>query len=42
MYDVIKEIVDDGYYFPIKPKWAKKIVTDLPGAMNAKGGWLRC
>jgi acetyl-CoA carboxylase carboxyltransferase component len=27
MYDVIKEIVDDGDYLPMKPKWAKNIIT---------------
>src|SRR5918997_6676955 len=29
MYDVIREIVDDGEYFDIKPKFAKTIVTCL-------------
>ena len=29
MYDVIKEIVDDGEYFDIKPKFAKTIITCL-------------
>ncbi|SHG04323.1 acyl-CoA carboxylase subunit beta [Ornithinibacillus halophilus] len=27
MYDVIKEIVDDGEYLAIKPKWAQNIIT---------------
>jgi acetyl-CoA carboxylase carboxyltransferase component len=27
MYDVISELVDDGDYLPMKPKWAKNIVT---------------
>lgn len=27
MYDVIKEIVDDGDYLPMKPKWAKNMIT---------------
>src|SRR3954469_24878460 len=27
MYDVIREIVDDGEYFDIKPKFAKTIIT---------------
>lgn len=27
MYDVIKEIVDDGDYLAMKPKWAKNMVT---------------
>src|SRR5213078_3974566 len=29
MYDVIREIVDDGVYFDIKPKFAKTIITCL-------------
>jgi acetyl-CoA carboxylase carboxyltransferase component len=29
MYDVISEIVDDGVYFDIKPKFAKTIITCL-------------
>ena len=29
MYDVISEIVDDGEYFDIKPKFAKTIITCL-------------
>ena len=29
MYDVIREIVDDGEYFDIKPKFAKTIITCL-------------
>src|SRR3954463_2265669 len=29
MYDVIREIVDDGFYFDIKPKFAKTIITCL-------------
>lgn len=27
MYNVIKEIVDDGDYLPMKPKWAKNMIT---------------
>src|ERR1700742_1156025 len=27
MYEVIKEIVDDGAYFDLKPKWAKSVIT---------------
>src|SRR3954471_11324745 len=27
MYDVIGRIVDDGFYFDLKPQWAKTIVT---------------
>jgi len=27
MYDVIKEIVDDGEYFDLKPKFAKSVIT---------------
>jgi acetyl-CoA carboxylase carboxyltransferase component len=27
MYDVIREIVDDGEYFDLKPKWAKTLIT---------------
>ncbi|MEK4131117.1 acyl-CoA carboxylase subunit beta [Solibacillus sp. FSL W8-0474] len=27
MYDVISELVDDGDYLPMKPKWAKNMVT---------------
>jgi acetyl-CoA carboxylase carboxyltransferase component len=27
MYDVIKEVVDDGDYLPMKPKWAKNMIT---------------
>jgi acetyl-CoA carboxylase carboxyltransferase component len=27
MYDVIAEIVDDGEYFDLKPKWAKSVIT---------------
>jgi acetyl-CoA carboxylase carboxyltransferase component len=29
MYDVIREIVDDGEYFDLKPKFAKTIITCL-------------
>jgi acetyl-CoA carboxylase carboxyltransferase component len=29
MYDVIREIVDDGEYFDIKPKFAKTLITCL-------------
>jgi acetyl-CoA carboxylase carboxyltransferase component len=29
MYDVIGEIVDDGYYFDIKPKFARSVITCL-------------
>jgi len=29
MYQLIEEIVDDGKYLPIKPKWAKNIITVL-------------
>ncbi|MGZ5333835.1 MAG: acyl-CoA carboxylase subunit beta [Solirubrobacterales bacterium] len=29
MYEVIREIVDDGEYFDIKPKWARTIITCL-------------
>ena len=29
MYDVIAEIVDDGYYFDIKPKFARSVITCL-------------
>jgi acetyl-CoA carboxylase carboxyltransferase component len=29
MYDVISEIVDDGFFFDIKPKFAKTIITCL-------------
>ena len=27
MYEVIRRIVDDGFYFDIKPQWAKTIIT---------------
>ena len=27
MYEVIAEIVDDGEYFDLKPKWAKSVIT---------------
>src|SRR5438445_873694 len=27
MYEVIGRIVDDGYYFDLKPQWAKTIIT---------------
>src|SRR6478735_8195477 len=27
MYDVIKLIVDDGFWFDLKPKWARTIIT---------------
>ena len=27
MYEVIAEIVDDGLYFDLKPKWAKSVIT---------------
>jgi acetyl-CoA carboxylase carboxyltransferase component len=27
MYDVIREIVDDGEYFDLKPKWARTLIT---------------
>jgi acetyl-CoA carboxylase carboxyltransferase component len=27
MYEVISRIVDDGFYFDIKPQWAKTIIT---------------
>jgi acetyl-CoA carboxylase carboxyltransferase component len=27
MYEVIKELVDDGFYFDIKPKFAKTLIT---------------
>ncbi len=27
MYDVIRRIVDDGYWFDMKPNWAKSIIT---------------
>jgi acetyl-CoA carboxylase carboxyltransferase component len=29
MYEVIREIVDDGEFFDIKPKWARTIITCL-------------
>jgi acetyl-CoA carboxylase carboxyltransferase component len=29
MYDVIRRIVDDGFYFDIKPRWARTIITCL-------------
>jgi acetyl-CoA carboxylase carboxyltransferase component len=29
MYDVIRRIVDDGYYFDLKPQWAKTVITCL-------------
>ncbi len=29
MYKVIATLVDDGHYFPIKPRWARNIVTAL-------------
>jgi len=29
MYDVIREIVDDGEYFDLKPKFAKSVITCL-------------
>jgi acetyl-CoA carboxylase carboxyltransferase component len=29
MYEVIKELVDDGFYFDIKPKFAKTLITCL-------------
>jgi acetyl-CoA carboxylase carboxyltransferase component len=29
MYEVIGRIVDDGFYFDIKPQWAKTIITCL-------------
>ena len=29
MYDVIRRIVDDGYYFDIKPQFAKTLITCL-------------
>ena len=27
MYEVIRRIVDDGFYFDMKPQWAKTIIT---------------
>ena len=27
MYEVIRRIVDDGYYFDMKPNWAKSVIT---------------
>jgi acetyl-CoA carboxylase carboxyltransferase component len=27
MYEVIKRIVDDGFYFDLKPQWAKTLIT---------------
>ncbi len=27
MYEVIRRIADDGYYFDMKPQWAKTIIT---------------
>ena len=27
MYEVIRRIVDDGFYFDVKPQWAKTIIT---------------
>jgi acetyl-CoA carboxylase carboxyltransferase component len=27
MYEVIRRIVDDGYWFDVKPQWAKTIIT---------------
>ena len=27
MYEVIRRIVDDGFYFDLKPQWAKTIIT---------------
>src|SRR5205807_6876043 len=27
MYEVIGRVVDDGYYFDLKPQWAKTIIT---------------
>ncbi|HEX4564151.1 MAG TPA: acyl-CoA carboxylase subunit beta, partial [Solirubrobacteraceae bacterium] len=27
MYDVIRRVVDDGYYFDLKPQWARTIIT---------------
>jgi acetyl-CoA carboxylase carboxyltransferase component len=29
MYDVIRRIVDDGFYFDLKPQWAKTVITCL-------------
>ena len=29
MYEVIRRIVDDGFYFDLKPQWAKTIITCL-------------
>lgn len=29
MYKVIEAIVDDGHHFPIKPEWAKNVITTL-------------
>jgi acetyl-CoA carboxylase carboxyltransferase component len=29
MYDVIRRIVDDGFYFDLKPRWARTIITCL-------------
>ena len=29
MYDVIRRIVDDGFYFDIKPKFARTLITCL-------------
>jgi acetyl-CoA carboxylase carboxyltransferase component len=29
MYDVVRRIVDGGYYFDIKPRWARTIITCL-------------
>jgi acetyl-CoA carboxylase carboxyltransferase component len=27
MYEVVRRVVDDGFYFDIKPQWAKTIIT---------------
>ena len=27
MYEVIRRIADDGFYFDMKPQWAKTIIT---------------
>ena len=29
MYEVIERIVDEGFYFDMKPQWAKTIITCL-------------
>jgi acetyl-CoA carboxylase carboxyltransferase component len=29
MYEVIRRIVDDGFYFDLKPQWAKTVITCL-------------